>query len=198
MATTLRETPASNRSESNILDRDGQTPLPPGDPSPLTYTAPRHNCQEISNVDSFIQSRLLPLIGTAVDIALDSHLGPGRGSTVSVIRGNLVGQPLYAVSIFSGRTVELDAPPTWQQLFAFAILYRDLLAQPEFALGTWFDKHRKLHVLDVVICIPNLQAALALGHHFGQSAIYDLERQQEIAIPVQSRLKANGHVGRQQ
>jgi hypothetical protein len=155
MTNTLRETPASKRRKTYVIDRGRPEPLPFRGPAPDTYTAILDKNQGTNDLEALIQNPFFPSLGHALDVAVESHLGPGRGSTVSVIYGNLVGKPLYAVSIFPGRTVELNAPPTWQQLFAFALLNRDLLLRPEFGLGTWFDALRGLHVLDVVICIAD-------------------------------------------
>ena len=129
-----------------------------------------------------VREPVISQIGDAVNVALVSHRKTG-GSTVSVFDGNLVGRKLYALSIFPGRTEELYDPPTWRQLFVFALKNSDLLLRKDCALGTWY--HRRLHVLDIVVCISNLQAALELAKCFDQQSIYSLEHRREIAIPYQ-------------
>jgi hypothetical protein len=67
-------------------------------------------------------------------------------------------------------------------LFAFAILNADLLIQPNHALGTWFDRRRNSHVLDLVVCPESLDAAICLGIKHGQQAIFDLKQAREISL----------------
>jgi len=67
-------------------------------------------------------------------------------------------------------------------IFAFVLLHLDLLAQPGRALGSWFDRLRNVRVLDVVLCLPDRRTAIELGRFFGQTSIYDLAAQREIAI----------------
>ena len=104
------------------------------------------------------------------------------GSTVSVSGGNMAGLPRFAVSTYPQRTVELIVAPTWELLFAFAIVNSDLLVLPDHALGTWVDCERNRHVLDVVVCPLSLDEAIDLGISHGQSAIYDLEARKEIPL----------------
>jgi hypothetical protein len=129
-----------------------------------------------------VREPLISLIGDAIDVAHLSHLETG-GSTVSIFDGNLVGKKLYALSIFPGRTVELLEPPTWRQLFAFALENSEPLLRKNCALGTWYHRARRVHVFDVVVCISNLQAALELAKCFDQESIYSLEHGHEIAVP---------------
>jgi hypothetical protein len=105
-----------------------------------------------------------------------------RGSTVSVTEGNLLGRSRFAVSIYPEISVQLSGPPTRDLLFAFAILNADLLMQPDHALGTWFDRLRNRHVLDVVVCPASLTTAISLGIDNRQRAIFDLEEAREIAL----------------
>jgi hypothetical protein len=67
-------------------------------------------------------------------------------------------------------------------LFAFAILNVDLLIQPHHALGTWFDRRRNRHVLDVAVCPESLAIAISLGINHGQQAIFDFKEAREIAL----------------
>jgi len=138
--------------------------------------------QDASAPRLLVREPVISQIGDAVDVALGSHRKTG-GSTVSVLDGNLVGKKLYALSIFPGRTEELYDPPTWRQLFVFALKNSDLLLRNDCALGTWH--HRRLHVLDIVVCISNLHAALELAKCFDQQSIYSLEHRVEIAVPYQ-------------
>ena len=134
-----------------------------------------------------VREPVISQIGDAVNVALVSHRKTG-GSTGSVFDGNLVGRQLYALSIFPSRTKELYDPPTWRQLFIFALENSDLLRRKDCALGTCY--HRRQHVLDIVVCISNLLAALELAKCFDQQSIYSLEHRREIVIPYQQGVSA--------
>lgn len=140
--------------------------------------------QDASAPRLLVREPVISQIGDAVNVALVSHRKTG-GSTVSVFDGNLVGRKLYALSIFPGRTEELYDPPTWRQLFVFALENSDLLLRKDCALGTW-NQRRRQHVLDIVVCISSLQAALELAKCFDQQCVYDLEGRREIAVPYRS------------
>jgi hypothetical protein len=128
-----------------------------------------------------------------VDIAFALHTRT-NGSTVSVIDGNMAGRKLFAVSTYPARTIELSDPPSWQQLFAFALASWELLLKPRHALGTWFNG--RVHVLDIVVCTSDRAEALTLGSVFHQRSIYSLEARQEISVPRPSRkVEASGGKG---
>jgi hypothetical protein len=94
----------------------------------------------------------------------------------------MAGQQFYAVGTYPECSFECVAKPSWELLFAYAILNANLLFLPNHALGTWYNRPRNLHEIEVVRCVRNLQVALALGQHSKQYSIYDLRRLQEIAI----------------
>lgn len=105
-----------------------------------------------------------------------------RGSTVSLFQGSMLGRRLFAVSTYPERSVELTSPPTWQNTFAFTSLNLDVLVRPRSAVGSWFDRLRSVHVLDVVICVPDRRTAINFSRFFGQTSIYDLFLRREILI----------------
>jgi hypothetical protein len=117
----------------------------------------------------------------AVEIAFLSHVRDG-GATVSLSKGNLAGRKLFAVSTYPERTTEIKDPPTRQQLFAFIVADVDPLFRRNHALGTWFNKNKGVHVLDLVVCLRDRDKALDLGRHFGQQSIFDLAAGREIQI----------------
>lgn len=180
MASTLRKPTASSRSRHLRNELEALSRVhSPGFGLALS-TAPRLRCQE-STIPKLLVRASVAQIGDAVDISYVLHRKSG-GSTVSVFDGNLAGRKLYAVSLFPHRTEELNGPPTWQQLFFFALNNSDLLLRNDCALGTWYHRRRSVHVLDIVICISDLQEALELGKCFDQQFIYDLKQHREIAI----------------
>jgi hypothetical protein len=197
MRDTLREPTASLRSENPPNETETLSRLNIPGISPALLTASSTARQEDGRSRLLIREPIISKIGDAADIAYASHRETG-GSTVSVFDGNLAGRKLLALSVFPDRTVELYDPPTWRQLFVFALQNLDLVLRLDCSIGTWYDRDRHRHVLDVVVCISNLEAALELGKCFEQQFVYDLERRQKIAVPYQSPVSIPNFVrGRQ-
>ncbi len=121
-------------------------------------------------------------IAGAVDTSFAVHTSTLKGSTISLIHGNMADRKLYTVSIYPGRTVELWTTPNWEQLFEFALANLELLLKPAHAIGTWRDDWSQMHVLDVVVCLADRDAALDLGIFYHQLTIYDLALRREIKI----------------
>ena len=194
MANTLRESTASYRS-GDSSDLVGSVPFPSLDYSPRISTAVDPTRQEGSRLTLPIGEPLISCILETVETALELH-SITNGATVSIINGSMAGQKLFAVSLYPERTVKLTAPPSWRQLFEFVLTNLDLLLQPDRALGTWFNDLKGVHVLDVVVCLSDREAALDLGWRFGQVAIFDLATSQEIPIgrPSQALRPTGGEV----
>jgi hypothetical protein len=129
-------------------------------------------------------------IGVAVHTAFALHHSMAKGSTVSLIRGNMAGEKLFAVSVYPERTIELWKRPSWQQIFEFVLANLDLLLKPNHALGTFHDEKGGVHVLDVVVCISDRTEALTLGLCFNQLSIYSLEMLRVIPVARPSRGRA--------
>jgi len=181
VANTLRETTAPLRSENHHTELESLSRFNIPGISPALLTAPSPACQEAES-RSLVREPVISKIGDAADIAYASHRKTG-GSTVSVFDGDLAGRRLFALSVFPDRTIELFDPPTWRQIFNFALENLDLVLRKGCAIGTWQNRRRRLHVLDVVVCVANLQAALELGKCFDQQFVFDLHRRRDIAIP---------------
>lgn len=168
------------KSKSEALSRLN---IPGIGPDPLV--APFAIRQEDGRSGLLVGEPLLSKIGDAADIARRLHRKTG-GSTVGVFDGSLAGRKLFALSIFPDSTVELRYPLTWRQIFVFALQNLDLVLRTSCAIGTWHDRRSCLHVLDVVVCVSNLQAALELGKCYDQKSVYDLEQGGEIAVPYRT------------
>jgi hypothetical protein len=121
---------------------------------------------------------MLSCIESAVDTSYALH-GRTNGSTVSLIDGSMAGKNFFAVSIYPARKIELWERPSWQELFEFAKANLDLLLKPDHALGTWFNDRECVHVIDVIVCIPDRDDAMDLGLRF------DLVARREISLPHQ-------------
>lgn len=146
---------------------------------PFTHLKP--SCTRADCAQLLIREPIISKIGDVADISFALH-HEFRGSTVSIFDGNLFGEKLYALSIFPGRTVELRNAPTWRQIFVFALQNAEFLLRENCALGTWYHRRRRVHVLDVVVCISNREAAKELAKCFDQESIYCLESGTEIAV----------------
>lgn len=175
MATTYRRAAAAIRR--------GGAGLPGSSAGLRKYSNPNNlPGQDTSSVDQLSPLEIVvPLLAVVAKTAAALHTH-SHGSTVSVAEGNLLGRPRFAVSIYPENSVQLFGPPTRNLLFAFAILNADLLIQPDHALGTWFDRRRNRHVLDVAVCPESLDTAISLGINHGQQAIFDLKEAREIAL----------------
>lgn len=189
MASTLREPTAPSRSENPPNESEILSRLNIPDISPHLLTSSSLTCQDGGGYLFLIRETLISKIGDAADISCALHHKTG-GSTVGVFDGDLAGKRLYALSVFPDRTAELYDSPTWRQIFVFALDNRDLALRKGCAIGTWHDRRRHLHVLDIVVCVANLQAALELGRCFEQRSIYDLKRRREIVIPYRPFVSA--------
>jgi hypothetical protein len=132
-----------------------------------------------------ISAALERLVGTVCK----SHASV-EGSTVSLAEGNMAGRRLFVVPTYPERSVELISSPTWQNIFAFAWLNLDVLVRQHCAVGSWLDRLRSAHVLDVVVCVLDRRTAIKFGWYFGQTSIYDLCLRREIVIRP---LKGQGH-----
>lgn len=166
--------------------RQGGT-LPATDASPIFSTAYYLISQHLeTKVDLNCRECL---VAKMVDLSFALHTISG-GSTVSLFEGNLLGRSLFAVSIYPERSVELQEFPSRSQLWAFAMHNADLLTLRGHALGSWIRKENDRHVLDVVVCLPQLEDAIWLALMFSQEAIFDLRS--ELEIPTTRTLDIMG------
>jgi len=181
MANTRRESTASHRSE-DATDAAESSPIPALGLDPHLSTADHAVRQETSRLALPIRVRERFLITRTVDIAFALH-NKTNGSTISLIHGDMAGRRFFSVSIYPERTVEFWARPSWEELFAFTKANLNELRKPGHALGTWFNDRHLVHVVDVVVCVPERGAALDLGFRFGQLSIFDLEARREVPVP---------------
>jgi len=194
MASTRRESTARLRSEENS-DAAGSLPIPALGFGPHLSTPVPTTSQGRSRSALPIREPWVRRVGDAVDIAI-ALLFDGPGATVSVTDGNMAGRNLYAVSIYPERTFTLNAPPTRRQLFAYAHKNVVELLKPGRALGIWHNVPQKRYELDIVLCIPDLAAAIVLGYRHRQSCIYDLAVGQEIHLSRHAPASLPLHAGR--
>ena len=105
------------------------------------------------------------------------------GSTVNKKAENLIGEKLFAVSVFQLRTFVLQEREISQELvYRFVKQNLDLLVYDFCVIGTWFDKLGNASILDVSIMLSSKNLAIELGEKFNQIAIYDLHAKKEIRL----------------
>jgi hypothetical protein len=105
------------------------------------------------------------------------------GATFSLYFGDMLGQGLYAVSLFPEPETALtiagkDAPA--DVLRAFIGANRELLLDPRLCIGTWYQEDMDITFIDIVAVLPDRETALALGRQYNQIAVYDLAAGEEI------------------
>ena len=108
--------------------------------------------------------------------------GGYQGATFNLYFGDLSGQPLDAVALYSdlmlepepGRSVELRV------LRALIVQNQDLLRDPRNSIGLWYDEGSGLLYLDVSATLPDHASAIGLGQQYNQIEVFDLMRGESI------------------
>jgi hypothetical protein len=103
------------------------------------------------------------------------------GSTFNLWRGNLVGRDTWAVGIYPERAVKVSgASITQGQIHEFMMDNADLLRDPRLSVGTYYDAKNNVSDLDIVVTIPDVGLAEALGKRYNQKSIFNLKSFDEI------------------
>lgn len=124
---------------------------------------------------------LLRQLDRTVEALRTSHKATD-GATVDLVRGNLIGFPLFSVASFPKQTVEFADIPTAANVYDFIIKNLKILLRQNRAVGSWFDTRQSIHALDVVVCYGQRDQALKVAARLGQDFIYDLSAR--AVIPV--------------
>ena len=104
-----------------------------------------------------------------------SWLTTHEGATFSLFFGNMAGQRLYAVSLYSERSTVIAGGAVPNDLLQkFIEDNRDLLADPRNSIGIWYSDALHAIYLDVSAALPDRVEAISLGEWYNQEAIYDL------------------------
>ena len=106
-----------------------------------------------------------------------------KGATFNRYFGEMLGQPLYAVSLYSEPETALvisgrDIPV--ELLERFLRSNSELLSDPRLCVGTWYQEENDLTFIDVVAVLPEKSEAVALGEQYNQIAIFSLAEEVEI------------------
>ena len=135
----------------------------------------------MGKTEKTLEEGLEKATGDIYDKALQAHSKTG-GSTFCFQKGDLSGQPLFAVSPHKDREQVLDHPLTKQDIQAFHSKNKDLFGQEGHVLGTWFDPSTKKSFLDVTMVTPDQKHAIELGKKNNQKAIFDLKNMKTLRL----------------
>ena len=103
------------------------------------------------------------------------------GATYNPRFGDLAGQPLFAVSLYPGRSCIVVGRFLPSELItAFIRQNGDLLREPRNSIGTWYDSEADVTFLDITAVVAEKREALMLGSVYNQKGIYDLKVGEEI------------------
>lgn len=112
-------------------------------------------------------------------LAWEQHQKHG-GATIHPTRGDLAGQPFYAVAAHPERGVVLSGQPTLDDIRRFVHANADLLASGRHAIGTWHNPDDGKTYLDVSAALPEREEAIQMGRRHNQISIWDLAHAREI------------------
>lgn len=119
-------------------------------------------------------------VETAVRRIRELHDEHG-GATFSLYFGDAAGQPVYAVSLYAGRSEPLLGAQVPERILRrFLRDNDDLLQDPRNCIGTWYVRETQQTVLDVSAVFSDPAAAEELGRQYNQIAIFDLHAAEEI------------------
>ena len=100
------------------------------------------------------------------------------GATWNMSKGNMVGQPYYAVSVYPNDSVIIEHELTQTDLETYIKSKQSMLSEPNNSLGIW--KNGDKYYLDIVVTISERDSAIALGKQHNQISIFDLQKMEEI------------------
>ena len=113
---------------------------------------------------------------------LAADLTKTRGGVTLTPQGtNLAGIGGYAVSIYPEMEVTMKSIDA-DDFEYFLRRNRSLLRESGSCLGAWKDETTNVYYLDVVCVVDNLDEAKRLGHEWGQLAVFDLGKMEEIRL----------------
>lgn len=104
------------------------------------------------------------------------------GASFNLYKGDLLGTPHYAVSVYPERGEVIPGQATPQDIAQFVQKNADLLQDPKNSIGTWFNKADGKTYLDISVTTPDIKEAATLGKAKGQLAIFDLGNKEEISL----------------
>jgi hypothetical protein len=109
------------------------------------------------------------------------------GATYNLSKGNLAGQPYFAVAIYPDREEILEGMAGHDDLQHYLDTNQDLLNNSQNSFGAWTSDGKTY--LDIVATVPTKEQALELGYKHRQLAIFDLKEMKEIPLQRTANLK---------
>lgn len=106
------------------------------------------------------------------------------GATVHPAQGDQMGKEGVAVAGYPQRGVVTEGVPTQKDVETFLAKNRDIFkADPHAALGLWVDHESGKGYIDIANVLHR-DAAIAQGEYLGEKAVFDLQKGEEIRLPV--------------
>ncbi len=133
-------------------------------------------------------------IDEAVESIADIHASSG-GSTFNMYDGDLVGANGYAVAYYPERGAVIDGQATPDDIRAFITKNKDILTDPENAVGTWFNPEDGKSYLDISRVVPNRAEAIRLGREKNQIAVMNLRNLEEVPTGGTGAIPGSGRLG---
>lgn len=107
------------------------------------------------------------------------------GATFNPTRGNLAGQPMYAVGAHSDRTKQVSHELTARDLLDFIYRNSDLLANEEKSVGVWKNPQTGRYELDITHTASTLDDAMKVARQNMELAIWSLKDAKEIPVTLE-------------
>lgn len=108
------------------------------------------------------------------------------GATWNMSKGNLIGQPYFAVAIYPQKEQIVDEAD-FENLEGYLVENEGLLSNPSNSFGAWVSGNKVYY--DVVATISDKNEAMKLGQQHHQLAIFDLKELKEIPLQRTANLK---------
>jgi hypothetical protein len=109
------------------------------------------------------------------------------GATWNMSKGNLVGQPYFAVATFPEKE-QIVAEADFENLEEYIINNESLLSNPNNSFGAWVSGGKTYY--DIVVTLADKNEAMELGLKHNQLAIFDLKELKEIPLQKVAKLAA--------
>lgn len=144
-----------------------------------------------SRPDANISRPAVSFNSCTLSTALLTHLAdalsvPDGGFSINVRTRREV-KAGYAVALYRSLERRIAGRVVNSDILSYIAEHEAVLAQPHVILGGWRSPHDEFAYLDISIVVPSRQFALLLGAACGQTAIWDFEHRESVAVYASTR-----------
>jgi hypothetical protein len=140
------------------------------------------------NVRAKLKTRINRVVAQVLSLTREH-----KGATVNYVTGkNMFGTNNYAVGVFPGETLKVEDELTSLVLEDWIKDNETVLLDKNFNIGTWIDNDGVTH-LDITVTEKELWKAITLAKEFGQEAIFDLSKGEELITKSDVKGKAKSY-----